>query len=82
VFTLYYPRMEDEYVAEGGMGISYSIIFHLQSVPVHSANRVRTYTVACGRVLSSAPLQLMVSRPLVAFGNETYKLELQTRQLH
>jgi hypothetical protein len=34
------------------------------------------------RVLSSAPLQLMGSRPLVASGNETYELELQIRQLH
>jgi hypothetical protein len=34
------------------------------------------------RVLSSAPLQLVGSRPLVASGNETYELELQIRQLH
>jgi hypothetical protein len=45
------------------------------------------YTVPCRRVFSSAPLQLTGSRPLVAFGNETYelnlkKLELQIRQLH
>jgi hypothetical protein len=32
------------------------IPFHLQSVPVHSANCVKTYTVPCRRVLSSAPL--------------------------
>jgi hypothetical protein len=32
------------------------IPFYLQSVPVHSANCVETYTVACRRVLSSAPL--------------------------
>jgi hypothetical protein len=30
--------------------------FYLQSMPVHSANCARTYTVACRRVLSSAPL--------------------------
>jgi hypothetical protein len=40
--------------------------FYLQSVPVHSANFVQTYTVACRRVLSSAPLYLIGSRPLVA----------------
>jgi hypothetical protein len=39
--------------------------FYLQSVAVHSANCVKTYTVACRRVLSGAPLQLMGSRPLV-----------------
>jgi hypothetical protein len=32
------------------------IPFYLQSVLVHSANCVNTYTVACRRVLSSAPL--------------------------
>jgi hypothetical protein len=49
---------------------------------VHSAN-----CVACRRVLTSAPLQLIGSRPLVAIGNETYKLNLkqtkiQIQQLH
>jgi hypothetical protein len=34
----------------------YSILFDLLSVPVHSANCVKIDTVACGRVLSSAPL--------------------------
>jgi hypothetical protein len=32
------------------------IPYHLHSVPVHSANCAETYTVACRRVLSSAPL--------------------------
>jgi hypothetical protein len=32
------------------------IPFCLQSVPVHSANCVNTYTVECRRVLSSATL--------------------------
>jgi hypothetical protein len=31
-------------------------IFYLQSVPVHSANCIKTYTVACRGVLSSASL--------------------------
>jgi hypothetical protein len=31
------------------------ILFYLQSVPVHS-NSVKTYIVACRRVLSKAPL--------------------------
>jgi hypothetical protein len=30
--------------------------FYLQSVPVHLANCVKTYTMACKRMLSSAPL--------------------------
>jgi hypothetical protein len=33
-------------------------------------NCVKTYTMACRGVLSSAPLKLMGSRPLVAFGDE------------
>jgi hypothetical protein len=32
------------------------IPFYLQSVPVHSANCVKTYTMACRRVLSNALL--------------------------
>jgi hypothetical protein len=37
--------------------LCFSIIpFYLQSVAVHSANCVKTYTLACRRVLSSAPL--------------------------
>jgi hypothetical protein len=32
------------------------IPFHLQSVPVHAANCDKTHTVACRRVLTSAPL--------------------------
>jgi hypothetical protein len=54
--------------------------FYLQSVLVHSANCVENmYTVACRRVLSSAPLLVIGSKPLVAFGNKTYKLNLKTR---
>jgi hypothetical protein len=34
----------------------FEIPFDLQFVPVHSANCVKTYTVACRRVLTSAPL--------------------------
>jgi hypothetical protein len=37
-------------------GFFFVIPFHLQSVPIQSANCVKTYTVACRRVLSSAPL--------------------------
>jgi hypothetical protein len=32
--------------------------------------------VACTRVLRRAPLQLIGSRPVVAFGDETYELNL------
>jgi hypothetical protein len=36
---------------------SFDVIpFYSQFVPVHSANCVKTYTVACRRVLSSVPL--------------------------
>jgi hypothetical protein len=37
----------------------------------------KTYVVACRRELRSAPLQLIGSRPLVAFGERTYKLNLK-----
>jgi hypothetical protein len=47
------------------------IPFYLQSVPVHSANCVKPYTVACRRVFSSSPLELIGPRPLVAFVKET-----------
>jgi hypothetical protein len=43
------------------------IPFYLQSVPVHSANGVNMYTVACRRGLSSAPLWLVGTQPVVAF---------------
>jgi hypothetical protein len=36
--------------------IFFVIPFYLQSVPVYSANCVKTYTVACIRVLSRASL--------------------------
>jgi hypothetical protein len=36
--------------------IFFVIPFYVQCVPVHSANCVETYAVACRRVLSSAPL--------------------------
>jgi hypothetical protein len=50
------------------------IPFYLQSVLVHSANDVKTYTLACRRVLTSALLLLIRSKPFVALGKETYKL--------
>jgi hypothetical protein len=51
---------------------SFVIPFYSQSVPVHSANCIKTYTVAC-----STSLYLMGSKPLVAFGKKTYKLNLK-----
>jgi hypothetical protein len=42
----------------------------LHSVRVRSGNFVKTCTMSCIRVLSSAALQLIYSRPLVAFGNK------------
>jgi hypothetical protein len=63
---------------KGNAEFTYFVIpFYLQSVPVHSANCVKMYTMACRRELSSDPLQLTGSRPLVAVGNETYKLNLK-----
>jgi hypothetical protein len=44
--------------------------FYLQPVPVQSTN--------C-RVLSSAPLWLIGSKPLAAFWNKIYKLNFKTR---
>jgi hypothetical protein len=52
------------YIRETPRAVSRVNKFHSQSVPVHSANCVRTCTVARRRVLSSAPLQVMGSRPL------------------
>jgi hypothetical protein len=46
-------------VSNDWVPVSFVIPFYLQSVPVHSPNCVKTYTVACRRG----------SRPLVAFGN-------------
>jgi hypothetical protein len=62
----------------------FTIPFYLQSVPVHSANRVKTYTMACRRVLGSAPLQLMGSRAFVAYGrltNYNYRYDKYTTNL-
>jgi hypothetical protein len=44
---------------------------------VHSANCVKTCTLAYRRVLNSAPLYLTGSRSLVDFGNKTHKLNLK-----
>jgi hypothetical protein len=61
------------------ISLFFVIPFCLQYVPVHSANCVKTYTMARRRVLDSAPLQLIHSRSLVAFRNMTYILNLKTR---
>jgi hypothetical protein len=53
------------------------IQFYLQPV-LARANCIKTYTVACRRVLSSAPLYFISSKPLVALGNKTYKLNLKS----
>jgi hypothetical protein len=42
------------------LGPSFIIPFYLESVPVLSADCVKTYTVACRRVFSSAPLDQQV----------------------
>jgi hypothetical protein len=50
------------------------IPFHLISVPVHSANCVEIYAVACRIGLSSALLGLISTRTIVERGNVAYKL--------
>jgi hypothetical protein len=40
--------------------VFFVIPFYLKSVPVHSANCVKTYTMACGGELISTPLHLHV----------------------
>jgi hypothetical protein len=45
--------------------------FYLQSVPVHSANVVKSCTKACGRVLTSTLLYLIGSEPSCDLGSET-----------
>jgi hypothetical protein len=57
--------------------LSLVIPFHLQAVPAYSANFANN-TVSSIRVLSRVPLKLIRSRPVMAFGNETYKLNLKT----
>jgi hypothetical protein len=42
---------------------------YLQSVPVHSANAVRTYTKGCRRVLTTTLLSVMGSEPSCDLGN-------------
>jgi hypothetical protein len=46
---------------------------YLQSVPVHSANVVKSCTKACRRVLTSTPLYLIGSESSCDLGSETYK---------
>jgi hypothetical protein len=45
--------------------IFFNFPLYLQSVPIHSANVVKSFTKACGRVLSSAPLQLIGSDTVI-----------------
>jgi hypothetical protein len=62
-------------------GKSFFVIpFYLQSVLAHSANCVKTYTMACRRVLISAPLQLICSKPLK--GKSKLQKDLVSLQLH
>jgi hypothetical protein len=50
---------------------------YLQSVPVHSANVVKSCTKACRRVLISTLLYLIGSESSCDLGSETYKLNLK-----
>jgi hypothetical protein len=56
---------------------SFVISFYLQSVQVHSANCVKIYIMTYRRGLSSAFLQLIGTKPVVACGKETYELNLK-----
>jgi hypothetical protein len=48
-----------------------------EAVLVQLVNCIKSYTVACRRVLGNAPLSLIGSRPVVAFKNETYELNFK-----
>jgi hypothetical protein len=50
---------------------------YLQSVPVHSANVVKSCTEACRRVLTGTLLYLIGSESSCDLGSETYKLNLK-----
>jgi hypothetical protein len=50
---------------------------YLQSVPVHSANVVKSCTKACRRVLTSTLLYLVGSESSCDLGSETYKPNLK-----
>jgi hypothetical protein len=59
----------------------------LQSVPIHSANVIKSCTNACRRVLNSILLYLIGSESSCNLGSETYKINLkklylQLQQLH
>jgi hypothetical protein len=54
------------------MFLFFIITFYLQFVQVQSANCVKSSAVACSRVLSSTPLLLIGSRPVLTFGAQTY----------
>jgi predicted nucleotidyltransferase len=50
---------------------------YLQSVPIYSANAVKSCTKACRRVLTSTHLYLIGSKSFCDLGIETYKLNLK-----
>jgi hypothetical protein len=50
---------------------------YLQSVPIHSANVVKSFTKACTRVLTSTLLYLIGSESSCDLGSETYKLNVK-----
>jgi hypothetical protein len=53
------------------------IPLYLQSVPVHSANVVKSCTKACRRVLTGTLIYLIGSESSCDLGNVTYKLSLK-----
>jgi hypothetical protein len=50
---------------------------YFQSVPIHSANVVKSYTKACRRVLTSTLLCLIGSESSCDLGSVTYNLNLK-----
>jgi hypothetical protein len=59
------------------MNIFFNFPLYLQSVPIHSANVVKSYKKACRRVLTSTLLYLIESEFSCDLGCETYKLNLK-----
>jgi hypothetical protein len=60
------------------MILLYNFLLYFQSVPIHSANVVKSYTKACRRVTTGTLLYLIGSESSCDLGSETYKLNLKT----
>jgi hypothetical protein len=63
--------------AQSCPNIFFNFPLYLQSVPIHSANAVKSYTKACRRVLTSTLLYLIGSESSCDLGSVTYKINLK-----